>query len=74
MPHHEVSERVIGTGEPIVMDLGAQVAGYHSDLTRTICLGTPDDTFKKVYSVVLDAQLATVSIINEGMTGEQVDS
>jgi len=74
LPHARPSERAIKSGEPIVLDLGARFDGYASDLSRTICLGTPDDAFKKVYHTVLDAQLTAVSIINEGMTGEQADS
>ncbi len=73
LPHAKPTERVINLGEPIVIDMGAKFDGYSSDLSRTICLGTPDDTFKKVYGVVLDAQLTAVSIINEGMTGERAD-
>ncbi|MFQ6102473.1 MAG: M24 family metallopeptidase [Anaerolineae bacterium] len=46
MPHATVSERVIRAGEPIVMDLGAMIDGYNSDLTRTICADRPDDKFK----------------------------
>ena len=74
LPHAKPSERVINPGEPVVIDMGAKFDGYASDLTRTICLGTPDDTFKKVYDIVLDAQLAAMSIIKEGMTGQQADS
>ncbi len=74
LPHAKPSERVIKSGEPLVIDMGAKFNGYASDLSRTVCLGIPDDTFKKVYGVVLDAQLAAMSIINEGMTGEQADS
>ena len=73
-PHAKPSERTINPGEPIVIDMGAKFDGYASDLSRTICLGTPDDTFKKVYGVVLGAQLAALSIINEGVTGQQADS
>ena len=74
MPHHRVSERVIGTGEPIVMDLGAQVAGYHSDLTRTICLGQPDERFTEIYDLVLRAQLAAVAAIRGGIVAGEADS
>lgn len=73
LPHARPSERVINSGEPIVIDMGAKFAGYTSDLSRTICLGTPPGDFKKIYHTVLDAQLAAMSIITEGMTGEQAD-
>lgn len=74
LPHARPSERVIQEGEPVLMDIGARVDGYTSDLTRTICLGKPDDDFKKVYDTVLGAQLAAIELIKEGMTGEQADN
>jgi Xaa-Pro aminopeptidase len=74
LPHHKPSDRIINEGEPIVIDMGARYGGYASDLSRTICVGTPDATFRKVYSTVLDAQTAAMSIIKEGMTGHQADS
>ncbi|MFC1940500.1 M24 family metallopeptidase [Chloroflexota bacterium] len=74
LPHARPSQRQIGSGEPVVIDIGARFGGYASDLTRTICLGVPDDTFKKVYDAVLGAQLAAVAIIKEGMSGNEADS
>jgi Xaa-Pro aminopeptidase len=74
LPHAKPSERVINPGEPVVIDMGAKFYGYTSDLSRTLYLGTPDDVFKKIYNTVLDAQLTAVSIINEGITGQQADS
>jgi Xaa-Pro aminopeptidase len=57
----------------VVIDIGAKVAGYSSDLTRTICLGTQDETFSRVYDIVLGAQLAAVAMTGEGMTGGEAD-
>ncbi len=74
LPHARPSERVIQEGEPVLMDFGARIDGYASDLTRTICLGEPDGDFKKVYDTVLGAQLAALELIKEGMTGEQADN
>jgi Xaa-Pro aminopeptidase len=74
LPHHKPSDRVINGGEPIVIDMGAKSGGYASDLSRTICVGTTDATFKKVYGNVLDAQTAAMSIISQGMTGHKADS
>ncbi len=73
LPHATPSSRKVGYGEPILIDIGARVGGYCSDLSRTICL-RPDDTFRKIYQVVLDAQMAAMSIIREGITGEEADS
>ncbi len=73
MPHATVSERVIRAGEPIVIDLGAMVDGYNSDLTRTICSGRPDDRLKEIYDIVLEAQCTAEQSIRPGMTGKQAD-
>ncbi len=74
MPHATVSERVIRAGEPIVMDLGAVVDGYCSDMTRTIVLGEPDNTFRAVYDTVLRAQVHAEAKIMPGMTGQDADA
>lgn len=74
LPHAKPTERVIIAGEPVLIDMGARFSGYASDLSRIICVGAPDTTFKKVYRTVLDAQTAAMSIINAGMTGHQADS
>ena len=74
LPHAKPSPRAIQSGEPILIDIGAKVGGYSSDLSRTICLGLPDDIFRKVYDAVLGAQLAAKAIIKEGMTGKEADS
>ncbi len=74
LPHAKPSLHQIKAGEPVVIDIGAKVSGYASDLTRTVCLGKPDDTFRKVYDTVLGAQLAALALIKEGMTGEMADN
>ncbi len=73
LPHAKPSQRKINSGEPILIDMGARVGGYCSDFSRTLCLGVPDDTFNKVYSIVLEAQLAAIALIKDGMSGEKAD-
>ena len=74
MPHHRPSGRPIAAGEPIVMDIGARAGGYCSDLTRTVCVGRPDATYKKVYDTVLAAQLTAIATMRPGMTGKEADA
>ena len=74
LPHAQPSQHAILSGEPIIIDIGARIGGYGSDLSRTICLGSHDDTFNKVYDTVLRAQLAAIATIKEGMIGEEADS
>lgn len=74
MAHHKPSDRAIKEGEPIILDLGARCNGYASDLTRTVWVGKPDNNLKKVYDIVLGAQLTALAIIQEGMTGKEADN
>lgn len=76
LPHARPSERQIHSDEPIVIDIGAKVSGYCSDLTRTMCLDVPvyrDALFNRVYDTVLEAQLAAISLIREGINGGEAD-
>ena len=74
MAHAVPGDRQIREGEPIVLDLGAQVEGYRSDLTRTICLGEPDDTLRTIYGIVLEAQEAAEDAMRAGLKGSTVDA
>ncbi len=74
LPHAKPSQRAIKSGEPVLIDIGAKLKGYGSDLSRTICLGKPDDTFKRVYEAVLGAQLEAIAEIKAGITGDQADA
>ena len=74
LPHAQPSEYDIRYGEPIVIDIGARIRSYGSDLSRTLCLGAHDDTFNKVYDTVLRAQIAAIATIKEGMTGGEADN
>ena len=73
MPHHRPSDRPIGVGEPVVIDMGCRLDGYCSDLTRTITLGEPDARFWEIYGVVLKAQQACEDGLKAGMLGEAGD-
>jgi Xaa-Pro aminopeptidase len=71
MPHAYPRDRALEPGEMVVIDMGVRLNGYCSDLTRTIFLGKPDDQFKKVYDIVLGAQLTAEELVQAGMTGEE---
>jgi len=74
MAHHRPDDTVIQSGEPIVIDMGARVNGYCSDLTRTVVVGEPDETFHKIYNIVLGAQLTAINTVRSGLTGEECDA
>jgi Xaa-Pro aminopeptidase len=74
LPHHRADDTVIQSGDPVVIDMGATYAGYRSDLTRTFCIGQPDDRFQQIYDTVLGAQVAAEQAARPGMTGAEVDA
>ncbi len=74
LPHHRAGDKVIQRGEAVVIDMGATYQGYCSDLTRTIFVGEPDDTFCRVYDTVLSAQIAAEERVTAGMTGVEADA
>ena len=73
MPHGVPSDRRLKKGEFILMDFGAVVDGYHSDMTRTVCLGEVSEEAERVYNIVLEAQNRAISAACEGITGKRLD-
>lgn len=73
MPHGVPSDKKVESGEFVLMDFGAVYNGYHSDMTRTVCVGEPDDEMKKVYEIVLNAQLAGIEAAKAGIMGSDLD-
>ena len=73
MPHAKASSKRLKRGEPILVDLGAVVGGYHSDLTRTFFLSRIQPRFKAVYERVLEAQMAAIASLRGGAVAAKVD-
>lgn len=74
MPHGVPSDKKIRSGEFVLMDFGAVWNGYHSDMTRTVCVGEPTDEMRKVYDIVLRAQEAGINAAKAGITGNELDA
>ena len=73
MPHGTPGDKKIEAGDFVTIDFGAMVGGYHSDMTRTFAVGYATDEMKKVYSTVLEAQLAGIEALEAGVPGNVVD-
>ncbi|HYJ66313.1 MAG TPA: Xaa-Pro peptidase family protein [Nocardioidaceae bacterium] len=75
-PHHELSDRVIQPGEPVVVDIGGSLAsGYCSDSTRTyIAGGEPPEDFVAYYAVLQSAQATQCDHVRPGVSAESVDA
>ncbi|HEX2575486.1 MAG TPA: aminopeptidase P family protein, partial [Aquihabitans sp.] len=72
-PHHRPSHRTVAEGDLVVIDFGALVDGYHSDMTRTVMVGEPTRTQARMYDVVLESQAAGVAAVVDGIDARAVD-
>jgi Xaa-Pro aminopeptidase len=73
-PHHQTGRRTIVEGDTVVVDVGALVDGYHSDMTRTFVVGEASGEQREVYDLVLAAQLAGLAAIAPGVAARDVDA
>jgi Xaa-Pro aminopeptidase len=73
LPHAIPGSRKIKAGEPVLFDWGVKLNGYCSDISRTVVIGEPDRTFKKVFQTVLDAQRLAIDAVKTGVSSKAVD-
>ncbi len=73
-PHAVPSDRKLRAGELLVVDWGAAVDGYFSDLTRTFAVGKVDEEYRKIHQVVLEANAAGRAAPRPGVPCTQVDN
>ncbi len=74
LPHAVPGERTVSPGEPLLIDWGSRYNGYCSDSTRTVVLGSPCDTFKRVFDTLFEAQAMAIDAIKDGASGKAVDA
>ena len=72
-PHAAPSERLLASGDLLVIDWGASYQGYVSDLTRTFAIGTVEPEYQKIAQIVLEANSAGRQAGGPGKAAEQVD-
>ena len=72
-PHHESGGTVIEDGMPVIIDIGASLNGYMSDITRVVCAGEPETEFLQVYEVVREANAKGRSVVRPGKAAGEVD-
>jgi Xaa-Pro aminopeptidase len=75
LPHARTSDRVLGRGEWLLLDFGAQVDGYCADLTRTLVVGArADERQRTIHDLVRSAQQRALEQLRPGMTGREGDA
>lgn len=73
LPHGLASDKKLKKGDFVTFDFGATCDGYCSDITRTVVVGKASDRQKKVYRIVLNAQLAGIRKVKAGVEAKAVD-
>jgi Xaa-Pro aminopeptidase len=74
MPHAVASKKRLAQGELVTMDFGALFQSYATDMTRTVCLGKPEQKQKHVFAVVREALERAAAALKPGMTGKEADA
>jgi len=69
-----LGNRALQSGDFLLLDFGACVDGYRSDITRTLCVGPASDASKTIYDLVLRANQAAIDAAGEGKTGDSIDA
>jgi len=73
-PHHVPGPEAIPPDTLVVIDMGAVVDGYCSDMTRTVATGALPPRLAEIYAVCLEAQAAAMAAAAPGMTGDALDA
>jgi Xaa-Pro aminopeptidase len=73
LPHARASDRVIQSGELLLLDFGAQYKGYCSDITRTVVVGKASDDQRAIYGIVQHANAVASKSVRAGMKGQDAD-
>ena len=73
-PHHDAARRTIVEGDTVVIDVGALVEGYHSDMTRSYVIGEPTAQQREVYALVEEAQRRGIQALRPDVEARTVDA
>ena len=73
--HHVPDDTVWNGKDPVLVDMGVKLNGYSSDLTRNLVPegSRPSRLYRRIYSLVLKANLAAIAALKPGMTGRALD-
>jgi Xaa-Pro aminopeptidase len=74
LPHARASTKAVTAGELVIFDLGAILAGYASDMTRTVFIGKPSRRARGLYRAVLESQQHAIESVREGIACGDVDA
>ncbi len=73
LPHGVPSDEKVCEGDFFTFDIGAVFDGYHSDTTRTVAVKYADEEKRRIYEIVLKAQLAALDAVKPGVKCCEID-
>jgi Xaa-Pro aminopeptidase len=73
-PHARPGSTRTAAARPLLIDWGARLDGYCSDLTRTFCFGRWPKVMREIYEITLEAQVAACQAVRPGMAGHELDA
>lgn len=73
LPHAQPTSAPIGKDRFLLVDMGACLDGYASDMTRMAYMGSPSAKAASLYAAVLEAQLAAIDAVRPGVEARKVD-
>jgi Xaa-Pro aminopeptidase len=74
LPHAHPTGHRLGANELLLIDMGATLEGYTSDMTRMVHTGGPPPQIRNLYKAVLEAQLAGIDAVRPGVPVSKVDA
>ena len=73
-PHHHTGDRLLQTGDAVVIDIGGRKDGYPSDMTRMVAIGEPPEGYEEVHAIVNRAVEAALQAARPGVKACDVDA
>lgn len=73
-PHHGAAGRTIVDGDTVIIDVGALVDGYRSDMTRSWVIGAPTQQQREIYDLVRASQQAGLDAVRAGVGAGELDA
>lgn len=74
LPHARPTARPLAPNQILLVDMGASLNGYMSDMTRVAHIGRPSPAARRLYDAVLEAQLAAIAAVQPGVSAAAVDA
>lgn len=73
-PHHGSSDRVLTSGDAVVVDIGGTLDGYGSDETRNYCIDRVDPAYQALHDVLEQAQQTATAAVKPGVSAASIDA